>query len=179
MLSGPQKSVWLGIIAQEGNVRTFVETGTADHTNILRVAPWFDEVFTIELDHGFYLQALWGTRHLPQVTCIYGDSAEIVEHLAYRLEGDVLWWLDAHYCGGVRGPDGDTPVAIELAKIFQFRQRQPNHILIDDARLFGSDPAYPSVEWVQHFVDQQPCGDLYQEVYVKHDIIHIIPKAAP
>lgn len=166
MLTGPEKSQHL--IAEGAGFPTLVETGTADHTNVLALATTFEHIYTIELDDGFYRQAVYGTMNHPNITCVFGDSAVIVEDLAYRLHGPVLWWLDAHYCGGVRGPDGDTPIEKELNGIWMYRSSEPNRILIDDARLFGTDRAYPTLDWVRAWG-----SDRGLTVDVRDDIIHL------
>lgn len=183
MLTGPEKADHLlnmaaGVFPSADGMRidpnvTFVETGTADHLTIQELAPWFERLYTIELDEGFYHQAWCAFMNTPRVTCLYGDSKVVLEHLVYRLKGPAVFWLDAHYCGGVKG-DEDTPIETELRHIYRYRQHERNLILIDDARLFGTDPAYPSVEWVEDFVDVQP-GHIEYEVRVQDDIIHIVP----
>lgn len=180
MLSGPNKASHLIKVGEDvfGTVAykitaTFVETGTADHLTVQALEPFFPRLYTIELDEGFYHQAWCAFMDKPHVTALYGDSKVVLEHLVYRLRGPALFWLDAHYCGGVKG-DEDTPIQTELRHIFQYRQNEKNLILIDDARLFGTDPAYPTIKWVEDFIAAQP-GILRYQVYVEDDIIHIVP----
>ncbi len=183
MLSGPDKADHIREMAWEifrdiyTNTipATFVETGTADHLTVEALAPHFPRLFTIELDEGFYHQAWCAFMNKPHVTPLYGDSSVVLEHLVCRLKGPAVFWLDAHYCGGTRGAT-DTPVETELRHIFQYRQDEKNLIMVDDARLFGIDPAYPTVEWVEDFIAAQPAAIEYR-VYVKDDIIHIVPEA--
>ena len=52
----------------------------------------------------------------------------------------------------------------------------PHMIAIDDARLFGTDPAYPTVAWVQQYVAR------YRHRYrfeLEDDIIRIVPVGMP
>jgi len=83
-----------------------------------------------------------------------------------------LFWLDGHYSGGdtARG-DSDTPVNEELRAIFQ--PGGPAHIvLIDDARCFGTHPAYPTVEHIKQLVQKLRPG---WRVEVAGDSIRIFP----
>lgn len=154
---------------------TLVETGTADGDNFWRIAHNFPQAFTIELDERPYHDAWQRFVRYPSLTALYGDSSIVLERLIPLIEGPAVFWLDAHYCGGARGNE-DTPIATELRHIFTHRQDEPNLILIDDARLFGTDTAYPTVDWVRNFVAAQPCADRYTSVYVENDIIHVEPK---
>lgn len=177
MLSGPEKSeVILSEARREYGVRpigakipaTLVETGTADGDNFWRIAHHFVEAFTIELDDRPYHDAWQRFLKSPSLTALHGDSSVVLERLVPMLEGPVVFWLDAHYCGGVRG-DEDTPVQTELELIFRHRKDERNLVLVDDARLFGSDPAYPTLTWIQDFLDSQ--GDYMMKV--ENDIIYI------
>lgn len=67
----------------------------------------------------------------------------------------VVFWLDAHWCGGngeVGGTDGgmeeDHPLLEELAIIGSHPIRQ-HTILIDDVRQFGRESSWPTLEEVE------------------------------
>ena len=97
---------------------------------------------------------------LQDVLTVVGESAVIL--------------LDAHYTGGredVRGADGDTPIAIELDHVFGGPQHD-HIVMIDDARLFGSDPAYPALDYVEERA--RNAGYTFR---VEEDIIHLTPGA--
>ncbi len=80
------------------------------------------------------------------------NSAEKLREILADLSEPALFWLDGHYSGGdtARGTL-DTPILQELDLILQ--QPDPGHVLlIDDARCFGTDPAYPSVDRLRTFI---------------------------
>lgn len=132
------------------HLRTFIETGTADGATTAAMVSEFDRLWTIELDHAVYLHNVKRFASEPSVTCLHGDSTTVLKELLLALDGEpALYWLDAHYSGGARGLV-DTPIEAELREVF-FRPG-PKVVLIDDARLFGVDPAYPTVEWVETVV---------------------------
>ena len=80
--------------------------------------------------------------------------------------------LDGHYSAGetARG-EKDTPIHEELAHIF--RTGEPGHaIVIDDARCFGTDPAYPGLPELIELVRRSRPG---ASVEVVDDAIRILP----
>lgn len=130
----------------------FVETGTAQaHTLELVVNDgMFREYHSIELDLDFYKQAIAKFTDVPTVVIHHGESDKVLSSLLPKLDTDCLFWLDAHWVGGeddVIGSHGETPVMQELHHIFDTPQKHV--ILIDDARLFGVEGNYPTLEEVQ------------------------------
>lgn len=142
--------------------RWFVETGTADGTTTIALARDFDRLITIELDHAYYLHvATERLMHYPNILPLQGDSATVLKEVVYWLPEPAIYWLDAHYSGGARA-DKDTPIVDEL---FAIGHRNASTILIDDARLFGTDPAYPTLEWVERWAhDLGYTYELYDDI---------------
>lgn len=133
-------------------LRTFVETGTADGATTLALKNDFDRLITIELDYERYLHVLTSDFvPYPQILPIWGDSGKVLVELVHWLTEPALYWLDAHYCGGVSG-DEDTPIRTELLAIGK-SAREGSLIVVDDAHLFGIDPAYPTLGWMQQWAD--------------------------
>ena len=86
------------------------------------------------------------------------------------LEVPCLFYLDGHYSGGITGGGGkDCPINMELEAIFA-HTRVPFRIVIDDARLFGQDPTYPTVESIAEYVMGRDPG---MRVRVENDAILI------
>jgi hypothetical protein len=91
----------------------------------------------------------------------------------HKLSQPALFWLDAHYSEGVtaRG-DKDTPIYEELHLILN--AGDIGHvIIIDDARCFGTDPAYPSKEELVEFIRSKKSN---VDIAVLDDSIIITPK---
>lgn len=129
----------------------FIETGTADGHTTASVAHDFERLVTIELDYKRYLHV--ATNRLmayPNILPLHGDSGVVLREVVYWQTQPALFWLDAHYSGGARGAQ-DTPIVNELQIIAT--SKHSNQILIDDARLFGTDPAYPEMEWVEGYAE--------------------------
>lgn len=148
-----QARIKIDLLSRYPRHGVFIETGTAQAFTATRASMDYEKVYTIELDFGFYLNAVKKFAHSTSIFPIYGDSAEVLPALLSVLDEPCVILLDAHYVGsGARG-ESDTPVREELEAIFPSgRQRHlPHVVLIDDARLFGADPAYPTIESIEKF----------------------------
>jgi hypothetical protein len=171
--SHAQKQAVLREFARMYGLRCLVETGTLHGDMVAAMQPYFQKIISIELSDRFYREACRRFEGVANVELIHGDSAKEIARVVARLREPALFWLDAHYSGGntARG-DNDTPVGEELRAIL--KPGLPDHvILIDDARCFGNDPAYPSLEQVRQLVQSVRPG---WRVEVKNDCIRIFPK---
>lgn len=83
-----------------------------------------------------------------------------------------LFWLDAHYSRGdtARGEE-ETPILKELELIGAHPVRG-HLLLIDDARCFGVDEGYPSIERMRETAARLFPSSAFS---VDRDIIRIIP----
>jgi hypothetical protein len=83
------------------------------------------------------------------VTVLNTDSPNGLRQLAPQVSDACLFWLDAHWSGGITaGAEQQCPLLDEIAAVQTFAQ--PKAVLIDDARLFLSTPQPP------HDPDQWP-----------------------
>ncbi|HWV47791.1 MAG TPA: hypothetical protein VN039_17475, partial [Nitrospira sp.] len=86
---------------------------------------------------------------------LHGNSASMLPLALASIKQSTLFWLDAHYSGGITAcGDQHSPILLELEHIFRHPIRG-HVIVIDDARLFGADSAYPTLEQLQLFIDAQ------------------------
>jgi hypothetical protein len=134
---------------------TWVETGTfqGDTTDFLSHDA--KAVYTIEPDNILFHRAFDRFTGVHNVHVIHGLSEDILPNLLSKISGDVCFWLDGHYSGGIthRGPT-DTPVTQELELISKYRRQfERLRIFIDDMRCFSykKEEGYPDVvnvvEW--------------------------------
>jgi len=150
---------------------TWVETGTymGDTTSVLsKVARM---VYSIEPEPTLFSKAEQKFRNTSNVKIIPGLSEEVFPKLLPTLSGDVCFWLDGHFSGGVtfKGPQ-ETPILDELNAIGQNMAKMGKVlVLVDDIRLFGSaNPeflAYPSID---SLVDWARKHNLHW--HIEHDI---------
>jgi hypothetical protein len=148
---------------------SLVETGTylGDTVWFLRRA--VPRLYTIELEPRLAALARRRFRHWAHIEVLEGDSGEVLEQLAPTLSGRVVFWLDGHYSSGITGRGAvDSPIWAELTAIT--RSCRANYsIMIDDARLFGSDPAYPTLAEIRRFLEDRisKC-----QLRVENDIVY-------
>ncbi len=160
--------------AERFGIRNLVETGTFRGDMIAAMLGRFETIYSIELSEEFHRAACERFATQPHVRLVQGDSGEKLAEVVEQLDGPALFWLDGHYSGGnTAQAEIDTPIFGELATLFA-QQPLRHVILIDDARLFGSDPGYPTIEQLQKFVSQHAPGAGF---VVANDAIRITPAA--
>jgi hypothetical protein len=151
----------------------FVETGTYLGHMIHSVHSWFSQTHSIELDPVFYTRAVNKFAKHPSVTIHLGDSTTTLPKVIESIETPILFWLDAHYFGGVTALGmEETPILKELSAIFNHPIKN-HYILIDDARCFTGENGYPTPKDLTDFVSKYR-PDLLCDI--RHDVIRIIPK---
>lgn len=121
-------------LQQKYGLRVFVESGLAQGTSALWAESLFDTVISIEIDREGV--ALFKARYpKSKVEVIEGDSATEMINVVQCTMSPALFWLDGH-------SDDYTPVMDEIAAINS--SALPHVIMIDDWRMFGTCPAWPS-----------------------------------
>ena len=136
--------------AQRYGCKTFIETGSAcgDTLSAMRLVG-FHRMFSIELSDYYSGYVARRFEGQSDVTLIHGDSAVELAKLLATLPAtlSILFWLDAHYSGGLTQP-GPNPLEKELEAIFA--SGVGGAILIDDMeKLLEHCPA----NWQQEFVN--------------------------
>jgi hypothetical protein len=155
----------------EYKLGVLVETGTYYGDMVEAMKHDFERIYSIELDHHLYVKAKNRFRLAKHIKIIHGDSGRELGEIMKEIDQPCLFWLDGHYSGGKtnRGVT-DTPVWAELNHILN-SSKGGSVIIIDDARCFGKDPAYPSIEELQEFVQSR---DRNAQVSVQNDSIRVI-----
>lgn len=160
--------------ASRFSIKTLVETGTCYGDMVEAMRPDFNRLYSIELSERLHEIAKRRFAGVASVSLIHGDSGVELGALVKKIAEPVLFWLDGHYSEGetARGAK-DTPIYEELEHIFN-AQRNGDVILIDDARCFGTYPAYPSLEMLREFILSKRPDATFD---VQDDIISIIQTA--
>ena len=133
----------------------------------------FDQIYSIELSPELYETAQKRFKRSKNIRLICGDSAVELGNIMERLDKPTLFWLDGHYSAGVTAKGAkNTPIFEELTHIFNAPD-QGHIILIDDARLFGTEPDYPSLQELAAFISAKKP---HLDMTVEADSIRITPR---
>ncbi|MBU4011425.1 MAG: hypothetical protein KJ882_11750, partial [Proteobacteria bacterium] len=164
----------LRTFAKRFNLKIMVETGTFYGDMVEAMKEDFDRIYSIELSKELYEKAKKRFEDEEKIQLIQGDSGIELGNLINRIDGPALFWLDGHYSAGVTAKGSKyTPIYEELTHIFEGTDKR-HVIIIDDARCFGTDSAYPSIEELSNFIKSNlPDSD----VTVEDDSIRIVPRS--
>lgn len=154
-------------------LKILVETGTYYGDMVEAMKDSFDRIYSIELSRELYGKARERFKGATRIELICGDSGVELRNVVSKLDQPALFWLDGHYSGGdtAKG-DKDTPIYEELNQILDAPDLG-HVIIIDDARCFGSDPAYPRIRELKHFIQSKRSN---VDIVVQDDSIRITPK---
>jgi hypothetical protein len=131
----------------------------------------FAKIISIELQPALFNCASTRFSAYKHIEIVQGDSATVLPNILRTLPRPALFWLDAHYSGGIMGRGNlETPISVELNAIFSDKGKRPA-ILIDDARCFDGTADYPTLDMLRRVVSVH--ADL--EMTVATDIIRILP----
>jgi hypothetical protein len=151
-------------------LRTLVETGTYLGDTLDALLDDFEELISIELDPRLARDAQGRFRHRRQVTVLQGDSGALLPGILKELTAPALFWLDAHYSGGItaHGPE-NSPLERELQCILE--SPLLHAVLVDDARLLGLFDGYPPQKRLAEL------GETHgRQFSIEHDIARLLPR---
>lgn len=121
--------------------KSFVETGTHTGNTIIALHKYFDKLYTVEIAEHLYnmCKEEFKKRGIDNVEMVLGDSVKTIPKFAKQIQTNAIFWLDGHCSGGSTGKsEKDVPLLEELRGINTFFAHKAA-IIIDDARLFGSN----------------------------------------
>lgn len=164
-------------LAKKYKIKVFVETGTYLGDTTAAVAKYFEKIYTFEISEELVKLAKDRFQNQKNIEIIQGDSGLELKNILSKINDKVIFWLDGHYSAGflhAKKYNLDTPILNEIKTIFTSNIKDLNNIiLIDDAFEFDGTRGYPTVTELKDLVKSYT--DKY-EVYIKYDIIYIIPK---
>lgn len=134
--------------AASSGARIFIETGTYYGFMLQACLGYFDKLISIEIEPHFYRRARKLFENHANVSVLYGNSCELLPGVLAGIRQPSLFWLDAHYSGGLTGKaELETPIRRELEAILSHPYRHT--ILIDDANCFDGTHDYPQIAWIE------------------------------
>jgi hypothetical protein len=172
--SGPFPHLLKQLIVQRyaaaSGARVFIETGTYYGLMLQACLSYFDKLVSIEIEPHFYRRAQRIFKRHPSVTLLHGDSAKLLPELLATIRCPCLFWLDAHYSGGLTGRASvETPIRCELESVLNHPYRHT--ILIDDANCFDGTHDYPQVNWIENMA-----GDMGYSASVSDNIVRLVTR---
>lgn len=155
----------------EHKLHVLIETGTYMGAMVGACKATFSRIYSIELQRDFYERARRMFSGEPHIRLLHGDSARVLPDILHELNEPALFWLDAHFSGGLTAKaDRETPIVQELSLIFDHRI-EGHVVLIDDARLFNGAHDYPTRETVLELAASR--GYSFSE---GDDVMRLIPE---
>jgi hypothetical protein len=132
-------------------IKNFVETGTGAAEVVRSV---YDinsnlNIHTIEIIDEIYEKNKLSFSYLKEVNWHLGQSSEVLPKILPELEGNTLFWLDAHFPGADFGmasygdePDISKrlPLQSELELIVKTKDVKNDIFVIDDLRIYEDGP---------------------------------------
>lgn len=158
-------------IAKEFNLKVFIETGTFLGDMVNAVKDFFEKIYSIEINEKLYQMSKKRLKKHNHIHIIKGDSGKILKFLLQKINKPALFWLDAHYCGGITGRGEKETCIIEELQIILNHQVKNHIIFIDDARAFIGENDYPTIEELKGILNNQP----HYHLTIEDDIIRIFP----
>ena len=156
--------------AREFNLNTFVETGTFLGDTVCAMRCVCEKIFSIELSKELAKKARLRFSRYANIQILEGDSTVILPHILKSIDTPCLFWLDAHFSGGITvAGSSPTPILDELKAIIEHPVKG-HVILVDDASSFVGKNGYPTLEQLNSFVAVS-CPDMIMDV--RNDIIHL------
>jgi hypothetical protein len=135
-----------------------IETGTHIGNTSLLFKDLFSEIHTIELSERLYKLAKTRLSDYPHIVPYHGASESLLPQIASTVKKPCIFWLDAHYSGGVTALGRtQTPIEQELRLIY-LHFRIESAILIDDAKDFDGNNGYPTLRNLEKLVGQLSQG---------------------
>lgn len=136
----------LADIKEKINAKYFVETGTYEGRGVGFASQFgFEKCYSIEVDPKFVMIAKNNLRGIENIEIIQGASNEVLEPISDNLNGNTVFWLDAHFpfsydniLNEMAHGQKDTfaPLEREIKALSKRKTFFKDVILIDDMRCY-------------------------------------------
>jgi hypothetical protein len=128
---------------------TFIETGIYNgHGSGHEMTDLFPRIHMLDLD----VENCMAARRPPQILCYPGDSGANLPAVLEYVREPAMFWLDAHlvaeYDGEAALHENPCPLLAELRAILAWEHAVKSTVLIDDVRLMGVEPGWPTLNEV-------------------------------
>ena len=141
------------------NIDNFVETGTGAAEVVRSISNIKSDlnIHTIEIIEEIFNKNKISHSYLTNVNWHLGQSSEVMPEILPQLEGNTLFWLDAHFPGADLGLasygdeedlDKRLPLRSELEIIVEGRDVSTDVFVIDDLRIYEDGP-FETGNWAE------------------------------
>ena len=141
------------------NIDNFVETGTGAAEVVRSISSIKSDlnIHTIEIIEEIFNKNKISNSYLTNVNWHLGQSSEVMPEILPQLEGNTLFWLDAHFPGADFGLasygdeedlDKRLPLRSELEIIVEGRDVSNDVFVIDDLRVYEDGP-FETGNWAE------------------------------
>ena len=121
------------------NIKNFVETGTYKGDTTMLAATHYEKVYTTEICYERYEQSKKRAEDasLSNIDFLFGDSIELLEFIAPKVNEGAVFFIDAHISGSDSSWNGKerVPLMKELQVILK-HNIGPSVFIIDDVRFW-------------------------------------------
>jgi hypothetical protein len=124
-----------------------VESGTFLGDTVAFFLPHAERIVSVEVEPTLYADARRRFAPEPKVELILGDALDVIPQVVQVLDRPPLLWLDGHFSGGVTGRGAEIEPAVTIVeRLGRIPTPDGITIVIDDLRLFGSEPTFPQLD---------------------------------
>lgn len=118
----------------------FIESGSLYGDGIQSaIEAGFKEIYSIELAQPYYDHCVERFKNVSYVYIILGDSHLVLGELLSKIDRQITFWLDGHFCGGDSGfGKYESPLVQEL-EIIKTHPIKTHTILVDDLRCWKKE----------------------------------------
>jgi hypothetical protein len=153
-------------------LRILVETGTYFGAMVEACKDAFVQIYSVELQEAFYHRAKKRFARFPNVRLFHGDSAAVLPTILSEITERCLFWLDAHYMGGITAKGASGCPALQELELIASHPVKGHVVLLDDARFFQGKGDWPTLGAVNELAAQHAW-----HCEVRDDIIRLLPRS--
>lgn len=147
---------------EEYKLVNFVETGTFKGGAVsYALNHEFKKILSCEIQATLFSECSERFSKEPRVKLVHKPSPEFLRKHVADLEGNCLFWLDAHFPGAEEGVKGyldvqdmeeRLPLEAEIAIIAERQKKWKDVLIIDDMWIYEEEAAIPSGKLADHMV---------------------------
>lgn len=158
----------LNSLKSKNNLVNYVETGTGEGTCLAHAKKFsFTRNISIEIHKEIYDNA---KLKFPQDELLLGSSYDKLKEVLPTLEGNTLFFLDAHFPGAdfhyteysnCGEDEVRLPLQKELELLLEYRKKFNDVIIIDDLRIYMNGP-FEGGNWeLRESAGSKKCGFIF------------------